>query len=305
MSKQKGSKLLNLSKFLHRYYNLFFIILFIISLFSFAFIYFYHTNNVEKRFNNALKSYEQSLSNIFNNLSIETNNYTNESIASNTSSSCTSIRDRISINNNNIMNVSEGNGFDELEKSFEIGLDLLKASLSEIMKNSNDVLTFWFAFLSVIMVVFTFAGYFINNNILEQSKIQLNLVEKEVKQLIKNTVDEYNKYIRIFQLLNFSSLAYDNKDYTSVINYNLEIIKLYGDIDNVKDKNHINNYSGAFYNIGVVKYELKMYYEAIEYFNKSVKINPYFSNAYVYIGMVYYQLEKYEKALNNYNKSII
>ena len=58
----------------------------------------------------------------------------------------------------------------------------LKASLSEIMKNSNDVLTFWFAFLSVIMVVFTFAGYFINNNILAQSKYQLKMVENEAKK---------------------------------------------------------------------------------------------------------------------------
>ncbi|MEI0609066.1 tetratricopeptide repeat protein [Brachyspira pilosicoli] len=309
MSKQKGSKLLNLSKFLHRYYNLFFIILFIISLLSFSIIYFHHTNNVEKRFDNALKSYEQSLSNIFNNLSIKTNNYTNESILPNTSSSCT--RDRISINNNNIMNISEGEGFDELKKSFEIGLDLLKASLSEIMKNSNDVLTFWFAFLSVIMVVFTFAGILINNNVLEQSKTQLKLVEKEARGSLKNietktqkSIDENNKYIRISQLLNFSSISYNNKDYSSVINYNLEIIKLYKDINNVKDKNHINNYAGAFYNIGIVKYELKMYDEAIEYFNKSIKINTYFSNAYVYRGMVYYQLEKYEEALKNYNKSI-
>lgn len=40
------------------------------------------------------------------------------------------------------MNMREGDGFDELKKYFEIGLDLLKASLSETMKNSNDVLTF-------------------------------------------------------------------------------------------------------------------------------------------------------------------
>lgn len=168
--KPKENKLSKLSKFLHRYYNLFFIILFLISLISFSIIYFYHSKNIEKRFDNSIQSYEKSISNIFNNLSISTNNQTNENIVSNngTTSSCTSTRDRISINNNNIMNMisDEGDGFDELKKAFEIGLDLLKASLSETMKNSNDVLTFWFAFLSVIMVVFSFAGYFINNNIL-------------------------------------------------------------------------------------------------------------------------------------------
>ena len=391
-----------LYKILHKYYNLFFIILFIISLFSFAFIYFYHTNNVEKRFDNALKSYEQSLSNIFNNLSMETNNYTNESIVPNTSSSCT--RDRISINNNNIMNMSEGDSFDELEKSFEIGLDLLKASLSEIMKNSNDVLTFWFAFLSVIMVVFTFAGILINNNVLEQSKYQLTILKKEIdikkdeiekefnnfkkEQFVKIDDDikiklqnikaevldyvtsikneynkefeaqskklnddvanilednktivekehndliqrlksksnelekkyndaienislksdyEYNKYIRISQLFNLGEDSGRNKDYNSVIKYNLEIITLYGDIDDVKDKNHINNYAGAYYNIGKAKSDLGCQDEAIDYLNKSINLNPNFSNAYVYRGIAYYQLGKYKDALKDYNKAI-
>ena len=114
MSESKENQVPKESNFLHRYYNIFFIILFIISLLLFSGVYFTHTKNVEKRFDNALKLYEQSLSNIFNNLS--TNNYTNESIVPNTSSSCT--RDRISINNNNIMNMSEGDGFDELKKSF-------------------------------------------------------------------------------------------------------------------------------------------------------------------------------------------
>ena len=400
MSKQKGSKLLNLSKFLHRYYNIFFIILFIISLLLFRCIYLTHTNNVEKRFDNALKSYEQSLSNIFNNLS--TNNYTNESIVPNISSSCT--RDRISINNNNIMNMSEGDSFDELKKSFEIGLDLLKASLSEIMKNSNDVLTFWFAFLSVIMVVFTFAGILINNNVLEQSKYQLTILKKEIdikkdeiekefnnfkkEQFVKIDDDikiklqnikaevldyvtsikneynkefeaqskklnddvanilednktivekehndliqrlksksnelekkyndaienislksdyEYNKYIRISQLFNLGEDSGRNKDYDSVIKYNLEIIALYGDINDVKDKNHINNYAGALYNIGTAKYELKIYDESIEYLNKAIELNPYDSKAYNNLGLAYYAIKEYDKSLNYFNYSL-
>ena len=199
---------------------------------------------------------------------------------------------------------SEGDGFDELKKAFEIGLDLLKASLSETMKNSNDVLTFWFAFLSVIMVVFSFAGYFINNNILEQSKVQLKMVEKESEKLMKKIIYEYNKYMRISQLFNLSDQSVNSKDYNSIIKYNFEIVKLYGDIKNIKDKNHINNYAGAFYNIGTSKYELKIYDEAIEYLNKAIKLNPYFSNAYVYRGMICYQLEKYHEALKDYNKAI-
>lgn len=402
MSESKENQVPKESNFLHRYYNIFFIILFIISLLSFSIIYFFHTNNVEKRFDNALKSYEQSLSNIFNNLSIETNNYTNESIVPNISSSCT--RDRISINNNNIMNMSERDSFDELEKSFEIGLDLLKASLSEIMKNSNDVLTFWFAFLSVIMVVFTFAGILINNNVLEQSKYQLTILKKEIdikkdeiekefnnfkkEQFVKIDDDikiklqnikaevldyvtsikneynkefeaqskklnddvanilednktivekehndliqrlksksnelekkyndaienislksdyEYNKYIRISQLFNLGEDSGRNKDYDSVIKYNLEIIALYGDINDVKDKNHINNYAGALYNIGTAKYELKIYDESIEYLNKAIELNPYDSKAYNNLGLAYYAIKEYDKSLNYFNYSL-
>ena len=164
--KSNRDKLKDVLEFLHKYYNIFFIILFLISLLLFSGVYFTHSKNVENRFNNALQSYEKSMFNIFYNLSVSTNNQTNENIVSSneTSSISVSTMDRISINNNNIMNMCEEDGFDLLKKSFEIGLDLLKASLSETMKDSNDVLTFWFAFLSVIMVVFTFAGILINNN---------------------------------------------------------------------------------------------------------------------------------------------
>ena len=66
-----------------------------------------------------------------------------------------------------------------------INLDtkILESSMAEIMKNSNDVLSFWFAFLSVIMIVFTFAGIFINNNILSESKENLEYIENLKKEM--------------------------------------------------------------------------------------------------------------------------
>ena len=290
-----------LYKILHKYYNLFFIILFIISLLLFSGVYFTHTNNIEKRFDKALKSYEQSLSNIFNNLSMETNNYTNESIVPNTSLSCT--RDRISINNNNIMNMSEGDSFDELKKSFEIGLDLLKASLSEIMKNSNDVLTFWFAFLSVIMVVFTFAGILINNNVLEQSKTQLKFVEKEAEQSIKNIkeetkietkklVDESNKYIQISNLFNLGSNAINTKDYKLAEKYFSDIINL------------DNNNSTAYNNRGITKQFQGKYSEAILDYDKAIRLKPNDADFYNNRGFSKHSQSKYDEAILDYNKAI-
>ena len=297
--KSNKDKLKELSEILHQYHNLFFIILFIISLLLFSGVYFTHTKNVEKRFDNALKLYEQSLSNIFNNLS--TNNYTNESIVPNTSSSCTS--DRISINNNNIMNMSEGDGFDKLEKSFEIGLDLLKASLSEIMKNSNDVLTFWFAFLSVIMVVFTFAGYFINNNILEQSKAQLDIVKikavesikeirKESKIEMQKLIDENNKNIQISNLFNLGIQAINTKNYIAAESYFSDVINL------------DNSNSEAYNNRGVSKNSKGKYDEAIEDYNEAIKLNPNNSEAYNNRGVSKDSKDKHDEAIEDYNDAI-
>ena len=137
------------------------------------------------------------------------------------------------------------------------------------------------------------------------------MVEKEAEQSIKNIkvetqklIDENNKYIRISQLFNFGEDSGKNKDYNSVIKYNLEIIKLYGDIENIKDKNHINNYAGAFYNIGTAKYELKIYDEAIEYLNKAIELNPYHSGAYNNLALVYYAIKEYDKSLNYFNYSL-
>ncbi|WP_286032707.1 tetratricopeptide repeat protein [Brachyspira pilosicoli] len=78
-----------------------------------------------------------------------------------------------------------------------INLDtkILESSMSEIMKNSNDLLSFWFAFLSVIMIVFTFAGIFINNNILSDSKDNLNDIEK-----LKEKIETYKEKIQHYEL---------------------------------------------------------------------------------------------------------
>ena len=136
------------------------------------------------------------------------------------------------------------------------------------------------------------------------------MVENEAKKSIKKIMDENNKYIKISDLFNLSREMSNNKDYDlttkydSIIKYNFEIIKLYGNINNIKDKNHINNYAGAYYNIGKAKSDLGCQDEAIDYLNKSINLNPNFSNAYVYRGIAYYQLGKYKDALKDYNKAI-
>lgn len=90
------------------------------------------------------------------------------------------------------------------------------------MKNSNDLLNFWFAFLSVIMIVFTFASIFINNNILSESKENLEYIENlkkemeefkyEAKKLIFDMDIETQKKLMNSKiiLINFSKMLINN-----------------------------------------------------------------------------------------------
>ncbi len=73
-----------------------------------------------------------------------------------------------------IMEYSENNKFNIDTKEFEMLLnsnyELLKDSINNSIKISMDNITFWFGFLSIIMVVFSILGIFMNNEYLERSK---------------------------------------------------------------------------------------------------------------------------------------
>ena len=149
-----------------------FIILFLISIVIFAIMYFLHSKNIENRFNRTLQNYEKSINLIFSNMIITNGN--NENIYTNLSQT----NNNIVINNNQLQN----NSIENLKLSFEVGFKMLESSINEIMKNSNDILQFWFAFLSVIMIVFTIIGFFLNNNILNQAREQLKMINREAKK---------------------------------------------------------------------------------------------------------------------------
>ena len=259
-----------------------FIILFLISIVIFAFLYFLHSKNIENRFNSTLQNYEKSMSAIFDSAII-----TNGS-------------------NENIYSAKE-----DLKLSFEVGFKMLESSMNEIMKNSNDILQFWFAFLSVIMIVFTIIGFFLNNNILENEKKQLEIVEKEarissenIEKETKKLIEENNKNIQEYNLFNLGIQSANSKDYKLAIYYFNEVIKL-----------NVNNVE-AYYNKGLAKYYLannekgnkeeynKLINEAIEDYNKAIELNPNLSEAYNNRGIVKYDLGNINEAIEDYNKAI-
>ncbi|WIH87267.1 tetratricopeptide repeat protein [Brachyspira pilosicoli] len=339
------------------------IILFLVSIFLFALIYFIHTKNIENRFDKTLENYTTHLQ---------------------------------SITTNNIV----------------INLDtkILESSMAEIMKNSNDLLNFWFAFLSVIMIVFTFASIFINNNILSESKENLEYIENlkkemeefkyEAKKLIfdmdietqkninkqqdninnflkdidkqyketsyyidkekihindtmnsiknelgklklenekafdninkikdessksienikkqaeeetQKLIEENNINIEISNLFNLAYQTDNNKDYNSSINYYNKIIEMINNLLKKYDENpeeyskYKNNISIAYYNIGIVKNNLKQYEEAIKDFNKVIELNDSYSEAYNNRGVSKSNLGYNEEAIKDYDKAI-
>ena len=308
---QKDNKENFLTKFLkaiHEYYIFSFIFLFSLSIIIFAIIYICHSKNIENRFNRNLQNYEKSMSAIFNNMVITNGN--NENIYTNLSQTNNEIRF-----NNNIEN---------LKLSFEVGFKMLESSMNEIMKNSNDILQFWFAFLSVIMIVFTIIGFFISSNILNQAREQLKMVEKEAKNSIykikteakeetNKLIEENNKNIQEYNLFILGVQTYSNKDYKISEYYFSEVIKLnpknyqaYNNIGNIKfalgqkedaiknyDKSielNYNNNIDAYYNRGIAKSKSDKYNEAIEDYNKAIELNTDFAEAYNNRGIAKYNL---------------
>lgn len=286
---QKDNKENFLTKFLkaiHEYYIFSFIFLFSLSIIIFAIIYICHSKNIENRFNRTLQNYEKSMSIIFDNAII-----TNGS-------------------NENIHSAKE-----DLKLSFEVGFKMLESSINEIMKNSNDILQFWFAFLSVIMIVFTLIGFFISSNILNQAREQLKMVEKEAKNSIykikteakeetNKLIEENNKNIQEYNLFNLSTQAYYNKDYKLAIYYATEAIKL-----NNKNSALYNNIGFAKYNLANSEIENKNKYnklikETIKYYDKAIKLNPNYSMAYNNRGISKAKLNMYEEAIKDFNKAI-
>ncbi|WP_288623931.1 tetratricopeptide repeat protein [uncultured Brachyspira sp.] len=256
-----------------------FIILFLISIIIFAIIYFLHSKNIENRFNDTLQNYEKSINLIFENAI--TNNGSNENIYS---------------------------AKEDLKLSFEVGFKMLESSMNEIMKNSNDILQFWFAFLSVIMIVFTLIGFFLNNNILNQAREQLEIIKDKSEILIQGLENKYNSAIKDINkrgeeeskklteesdLFNLGLQAHNNKDYKTSKDYFTKVINL-----NIKN-------SVAYYNRGLAKYHLKDYKGAIGDCNEAIRLNPNYSTAHNNRGLAKYYLKDYKGAVEDYNKAII
>ena len=192
---------------------------------------------------------------------------------------------RFNITLKQIMKYSENNGFNIDAKEFEMLLNsnygLLKDSINNSIKISMDNITFWFGFLSIIMVVFSILGIFMNNEYLERSKSIFQDIEKESTKRIK--------------ALNYFYLGlydYNGGNYKKAIFYYTQAINL--------DNSNFEAYS----NRGFAYYNLNEYDKAISDYNEALKINPDDFLTYNNRGMVYSRKGEHNKAIEDYNKAI-
>lgn len=84
-----------------------------------------------------------------------------------------------------------------LEEAFKPNIDLLRETLKDSKDFSINTVTFWLAFLSLIMIIFTILGIYANNKIMEsnqrQSELIINETELKSKEIIENIRKELSK----------------------------------------------------------------------------------------------------------------
>ena len=237
-------------KFFHRYYMLSFIILFILAMLIFRNIYLNHNNEIERRLNYSMTNYSPSLENII----IAKEDYYTNMIIRQISSNKTATN-HIILKSSNIENLESAlkNVFDGYNNNLEI-------SVNETIKSSNNIINFWFAFLTVVIIVFTLIGIVINNNTLRKSKLKI----KKFNAL-------YKKQLKILK--------------TEIKNF-----------ENLKNKNEQIN---SFYYLGNTAFDNNEYDEAVLYYDKVIELNGNFFNAYYNKAISYYHTNNYENALMN------
>lgn len=205
-----------------------------------------HNKEIERRLGYAVTNYSPSLDNII----IAKEEYYTNIIVKQISSNKTST--------NNI--VLKSSTTDDLELSLRNVLDNynrnLEISINETVKSSNNIINFWFAFLTVIIIIFTLISIVINNNILKRSKLKIkkfnNVYKKQLKILkteIKNFEILKEKNEKVNNFYNLGNIAFDNNEYDTAIFYYDKVIEL------------SSNFFNAYYNKAISYYHTNDYNE--------------------------------------------
>ena len=132
-----------------------------------------------------------------------------------------------------------------LEEAFKPNIDLLRETLKDSKDFSINTVTFWLAFLSLIMIIFTILGIYANNKIMESNQKQSELIINDLQSKAKDSIDniknefiqEHDKYIKTLNN-DFDNIRNKLNEKKDDINKDIEKIKInmLNDMNTIKDE---------------------------------------------------------------------
>ena len=120
-----------------------------------------------------------------------------------------------------------------LEEAFKPNIDLLRETLKDSKDFSINTVTFWLAFLSLIIIIFTILGIYANNKIMESNQKQSELIINDLQSKAKDSIDniknefiqEHDKYIKTLNN-DFDNIRNKLNEKKDDINKDIEKIKI-------------------------------------------------------------------------------
>ena len=217
-----------------------------------------------------------------------------------------------------------------LEEAFKPNIDLLRETLKDSKDFSINTVTFWLAFLSLIMIIFTILGIYANNKIMESNQKQSELIIKETELESNKTLEELSKKAqeieltlkkikeqtkqskinadraKVSELLSRALNEQINKNYDKAIKLYTEALEI--DSNNIMS---LNNRGLLYYDKYKETKDEEYFTKALCDYDKVLNINENDINALNNRGNLYsnkYIETKYEdyfnKALDDYSKAI-
>lgn len=214
----------------------------------------------------------------------------------------------------------ENNIKEHLDEAVKPHFDLLKSIIKDGSDFGINTVSFWLAFLSLIMIIFTILGIFANNKILEvnekKSELIIEKLELEIEKVFKNlkikgdeikeqtkqSAENANK-AKVSELFTKALNEKDKKKSDEAIKYYTELLEL--------DKNNSDalNNRGDLYNNKYTNTNKEIYFNlALKDYNKSLKYNNNIITLYnrgILYNHKYVNVKDkkyFDLALNDYNR---
>lgn len=208
--------------------------------------------------------------------------------------------------------ISKEEFYASINRAFESHYTIVRESVDSIVKNQTNMLSFWFSFLSIVMVVFTVLGIFINNRILENAKSEarntIKDIQNEANTFLEKLENEYKEKISNIETKVqkiFQRVKYFEKLTESII-HNVKINNNEYDNNNNEDIAKANN----LFSNALKKNKEGNVEEAINLYSEVIRLNEKSAAAYNNRGLLY--LVKYndvedtcfDKADSDFNNAI-